>query len=236
MNNLNDYIFDYAINESMIEILDNDAINESAIMNGIKKLWKWITRKNKKKAKENKSSSSYNGSYSDDAEDDNTNDSKKTTIKIVDYEYSKLQQLQLSQEMKKSKEAVQKYANRKNDIKVIVAEDEKAKQIPAILVYVAGDKSPIAEQFEQFKNYAHIFALEVDPKYRERGLGRVLIKHAMEKLEANSTSQSKGFTINFDEAKTKELYNNIGFKKVFEDKDKKVKIMYAKYEDIDTDH
>ena len=58
----------------------------------------------------------------------------------------------------------------------------------------------------------------------------------MEKLEANSTSQSKGFTINFDEAKTKELYNNIGFKEVFEDKDKKVKIMYAKYEDIDTDH
>ena len=236
MNNLNDYIFDYAINESMLEILDNETINESAIMNGIKKLWKWITRKNKKKAKENKSSSSYNGSYSDNEEDDNTNDSKKTTIKILDYEYSKLQQLQLSQEMKKSKEAVQKYANRKNDIKVIVAEDEKAKQIPAILVYVAGDKSPIAEQFEQFKNYAHIFALEVDPKYRERGLGRVLIKHAMEKLEANSTSQSKGFTINFDEAKTKELYNNIGFKEVFEDKDKKVKIMYAKYEDIDTDH
>lgn len=235
MNNLSDYIIDYAINESMVEILNNDTINENAIMNGIKKLWKWITRKNKKKEKENKSSSSYNGSYSGDA-DDNTNDSEKTQIKILDYEYSKLQQLQLSQDMKKSKEAVQKYADRKNDIKVIVAEDIKAKQIPAILVYVAGDKSPIAEQFEQFKNYAHIFALEVDPKYREKGLGRVLIKHAKEKLEANSTSQSKGFTINFTEAKTKELYNNIGFKEVFESEDKKVKIMYAKYEDIDTDH
>jgi GNAT superfamily N-acetyltransferase len=235
MNNLSDYIFDYAINESMVEIFNNEAINENAIMNGIKKLWKWITRKNKKKEKENKSSSSYSGSYSGDVEDDN-NDSEKTQIKIVDYEYSKLQQLQLSQEMKKSKEAVQKYADRKNDIKVIVAEDIKAKQIPAILVYVAGDKSPIAEQFEQFKNYAHIFALEVDPKYREKGLGRVLIKHAKEKLEANSTSQSKGFTINFTEAKSKELYNNIGFKEVFESEDKKVKIMYAKYEDIDTDH
>ena len=42
MNNLNDYIFDYAINESMLEILDNETINESAIINGIKKIQKEI--------------------------------------------------------------------------------------------------------------------------------------------------------------------------------------------------
>ena len=48
MNNLNDYVIDYCINESMANICNNDQINEGKIMDGIKKLWKWITRKNKK--------------------------------------------------------------------------------------------------------------------------------------------------------------------------------------------
>ena len=121
-------------------------------------------------------------------------------------------------------------------VRKILNTNKKCQDMMEVLVNKAKSVGMSAEQFEQFKNYAHIFALEVDTKYRERGLGRVLIKHAKEKLEANSTSQSKGFTINFDEAKSKELYNNIGFKEVFEDKDKKVKIMYAKYENIDTKH
>ena len=49
MKNLNDYIIDYCINESMINICNNEQINEGKIIDGIKKLWKWITRKNKKK-------------------------------------------------------------------------------------------------------------------------------------------------------------------------------------------
>ena len=40
MNNLNDYIIDYCINESMINICNNEQINEGKIMDGIKKLWK----------------------------------------------------------------------------------------------------------------------------------------------------------------------------------------------------
>ena len=52
MNNLNDYVIDYCINESMANICNNDQINEGKIMDGIKKLWKWITRKNKKNKKQ----------------------------------------------------------------------------------------------------------------------------------------------------------------------------------------
>lgn len=222
MNNLNDYVIDYCINESMANICNNDQINEGKIMDGIKKLWKWITRKNKKNKKQ--VSVSLN------------NNDKKIPIKIEQYDYNKLQQARLGQDMKKTKDAINKYANIKNDIKIIVAKDTKTNQIPAILVYVNAEHSPISKQYDKFKGYAHIFALEIQRQYQEKGLGRKLIHSAIKKLQANSTSLSKGFTINFTEANTKKLYNNIGFNETFEDKDNNVKIMYAKYENIDTKH
>jgi hypothetical protein len=55
-------------------------------------------------------------------------------------------------------------------------------------------------------------------------------------LKTNSNSLAKGFTINYSEANSKKLYQNIGFNETFEDEDNNVKIMWAKYEDIKTDN
>lgn len=232
MNNLYEYLVDYQINESLVEILEHDeTIDEGKIMNGIKKLWKWITRKNKKnKEKTQQSFSSDN--YFDNV--DSSSDSKKETeFEISEYSLSKLNNA-IKSEMKNTKETIDKTKNK--DIKILVATDKDRNQIAAILVYISGDKSPIAEKEEQFKNFAHIYSLEIAKEYREIGLGRKLIKSAKDKLLALSTSQSKGFTIDIRESNSKKLYEKIGFNKTFKDKDKDINIMYAKYEDIDTEH
>lgn len=232
MNSLDiHYIIDYAINESL-EFTCEDPVNEGKIMNGIKKLWKWITRKNKKNNEKNSySNSSVN--YNNDTEDDVKNDKEKTTFEIKEYSFSKLKQAQLKQEIKKTKKVIDK---NDQDIKVLAAVDKQKEQVAGILTFVRGDKSPIAKKVEQFKNYAHIYSLEISKDYQEKGIGRMLIKAAKEKMESESTSQSKGFTIDATESDSKKIYKNIGFIEPYANKEKKINIMYAKYEDIDTDH
>lgn len=232
MNSLDaNYIIDYAINESL-EFTCEDPINEGKIMNGIKKLWKWITRKNKKNKEKNLSSNSLNN-YNSYAEDDVKNDKEKTTFEVKEYSFSKLKQVQLKQEMRKTKKVIDK---NDQDIIVLAAIDKQKEQVAGILTYVRGDKSPIAKKVEQFKNYAHIYSLEISKDYQEKGIGRMLIKTAKEKMESESTSQSKGFTIDATESDSKKIYKNIGFAEPYTNEEKKINIMYAKYEDIDTDH
>lgn len=232
MNSLDaNYIIDYAINESL-EFTCEDPINERKIMNGIKKLWKWITRKNKKNKEKNSYSNSLND-YNVDIEHDTKNDKEKTTFEVKEYSFSKLKQAQLKQEMRKTKKVIDK---NDQDIKVLAAVDKQKEQVAGILTYVRSDKSPIAKEVEQFKNYAHIYSLEISKDYQEKGIGRMLIKVAKEKMESESTSQSKGFTIDAIESDSKKIYKNIGFTEPYTNEDKKINIMCAKYEDIDTDH
>ena len=227
MRSLEDYIVNYE-DDHICDFMIEDPINEGIIRDGLRKLWNWITGKNKKK--KHKDWWNYVGgfdrsSYISNFQGSNvftTKDKKGNEIEIHNYaEYEDI-------EKKLDKTTIKKISNSKinnDDLFYITVEKEDEENPLAILVAVNTEENPYNNYLD---DYIHILATEFD-KNKEDYFSKILNYIVMCCEQDNVTFN--GFSISTEEFESSSIYGKFGFDQLKDDKDKTI-CYYVKLKDM----
>lgn len=202
--------------EEDLKILNEDKIDEGKIKDGLKKAWGWIKSKFKKKKKENKSGSSdYSPNISDDIE--NNSEDNEFSYKIYKYDQIK-EKIYKNNNLNKGKDIIDKGYD--NKISIAIAEDDKENAV-GCLFFITHDKYERPTEFSQYKDFDHIFSMQIDKIYFNTGISEGLLKVVLKKIK--SLSSYKGLTLDIREYNTKpKLYEK--YFEIEKNKDNKIAV------------
>jgi len=209
MIKLEDYIYSTEIDKAC-DFLMEDPINEGKIMNGIKKVWNWITGKNRKKKKKDSvdnyysSSLGYSSRYNSFIDNVDYDEISYSDIKEYTYDDLRYKVKDLNNIKKiKSKFEQEGYSNKLKFIGI-----EKKDIIIAIAIYCKKEDSPL--KFNNFlKKFDYIFAIQVAKNDWGKDITKKFIKYLKDNLSKNSTFN--GLAINKNEYESKPIYKNLEF-------------------------
>ena len=160
--------------EKDLSFLTEEQIDEGKLKDHVKKAWQWLKGKFKRKKKD-----------------------KKYTFEI--YEYSQVyKKILQNNNLKKGIDIVDKGYN--NKYKIALAEDENGKAI-GCLFFITHNNYDRPQEFIEYKDYEHIFSMQIDKNYFNQGISESLLKKVL--LEVQKYSSYKGITLDIHEYNTK---------------------------------
>ena len=241
MINLEDYLQQY---NALIgsEAIFDEPINEGKIKDGIKKVWRWLTRKKKRKNKDNEEN--YGNSFVNnrfdldydsgtDFEFFDNSDGENSKIICKEYSYNKLYD-KIKNDSKLNK--IDKNVNTdKQNVKVIISENIDKNELVGILVFLAPNKSQYSKIDDKFNNFAHVICLHIADKYinKTKIHKNILLSVRSVNKDDSELRSIKGFTLNEQEYQSNDIfYNKIGFSDQYSEKNKNINLYYCTYDNI----
>lgn len=242
MINLEDYLQQY---NALIgsEAIFDEPINEGKIKDGIKKVWRWLTRKKKRKNKDNEENYGNNSFINTEFDSDYSNgtdfeffdnsDGEHSKIICKEYSYNKLYD-KIKNDSKLNK--IDKNVNTdKQNVKVIISENIDKNELVGILVFLAPNKSQYSKIDDKFNNFAHVICLHIADKYinKTKIHKNILLSVRSVNKDDSELRSIKGFTLNEQEYQSNDIfYNKIGFSDQYSEKNKNIKLYYCTYDNI----
>lgn len=186
MENLYEYLI-FQQMEKDLSFLTEEQIDEGKLKDHVKRAWQWLKGKFKRNKKDKK----------DKEENKEVLKDKKYTFEI--YEYSQVyKKIFQNNNLKKGIDIVDKGYN--NKYKIALAEDENGKAI-GCLFFITHNNYDRPQEFIEYKDYEHIFSMQIDKNYFNQGISESLLKKVL--LEVQKYSSYKGITLDIHEYNTK---------------------------------
>lgn len=242
MINLEDYLQQY---NALIgsEAIFDEPINEGKIKDGIKKVWRWLTRKKKRKNKDNEENYRNNSFINTEFDSDynsgtgfeffDNSDGEHSKIICKEYSYNKLYD-KIKNNSKLNK--IDKNVNTdKQNVKVIISKNVDKNELVGILVFLTPNKSQYSKIDDKFNNYAHVICLHIADKYinKTKIHKNILLSVRYVNKDDSELRSIKGFTLNEQEYQSNDIfYNKIGFSDQYSEKNKNINLYYCSYDNI----
>ena len=189
MESLYEYLITKRIQEDL-SFLTEETIDEGKIVDGIKKAWEWIKGKFRRKKGKKKDGEAQGGSTE--------NEIKIEEVKYNIYDYNQIsEKIKKNNDLKKGIDIISKGYN--NKYKIAVAEYKE--DIIGCLFFITNDKYDRPQEFSEYKDYEHIFSMQIDKNHFNEGVSEGLLKKVLN--EVRKYSGYKGITLDIKEYKTK---------------------------------